>query len=144
MLGVVADESKPALCDDLTAGSVLAPANAVLMLYDTIAALTHATVLATLAAHEVAVAGYARQPVTAWGASVLTADFHARSQGNTLTFTNSSGGASSLITGWALVDSGAGKIIQSGLYDTPFTIPAGQVYLTTPFFTFTGEIGVEP
>lgn len=119
-------------------------ANCTLMLFDTLVALAHDTSYAALTAHEAAFSGYARQVVTGWGSSVLTADFHARSQAGTVTFDNSGGSPSSTLTGWALIDEANSAVIMAGLYDAPFAIPDGQSYLTTPFFLYTGEIGSEP
>jgi hypothetical protein len=144
MNGVVFDESKQRILDQMLVNSPFAAGNVMVMLFDTITTIGHADVLATLVAHEAAFTGYSRQSVLIWSPSALTADFHARAQGTTLSFTNSGGADSSLLTGWAMVDQGAGKVLQAGLYDTPFVIVAGQTYLTTPFWLYTGEIASEP
>lgn len=144
MNGVVFDESKIALLLQQLAGGIFLSGNCKMMLCDTITALDHTDTLATLAANEVTFTGYARQTVGSWGTPVLTADLHARAQGATVTFSNTGGGASSTITVWALVDTAGGKVIQAGLFNTPFTIPGSSDYLLTPFFLYTGEIGSEP
>lgn len=144
MLGVIFDQSKVALLTQLLAGGPFAGSNCKMMLFDTLTSLDHADTLSTLTAHEAAFTGYARQTVSGWGTPALMADFHARAQAATVTFSNSGGSPSSTITGWALVDDGAGKVMQAGLYDTPFAIGASEDYLTTPFWTLTGEISSEP
>lgn len=144
MNAVLNDGSKPGLLDAMLAQPPFDGSNCKMMLFYGITALTHATDYTTLLAGEVVTAGYARQTVTGWTVSVLTGDFHARSQAGTVTFHNSSGGDSETITGWALIDTANSLVIQAGLYDVPFAIPSGEDYLTTPFFTFTGELASEP
>jgi hypothetical protein len=144
MNGVIFDESKLFLCDQQLSIAPFDASNIEVMLFETITALDHTDVLATLAAAETAFTGYARQPVTSWAPSSLTGDFHARAQGSTVTFDNSGVTDSGSITGWAMVDTANGTVVQAGLYDTPFVIAAGQSYVTTPFWLFTGELSDEP
>jgi hypothetical protein len=144
MNGVIFDESKLFLCDQQISLPPFDANNIEVMLFETITALSHTDVLATLAAAECSFTGYARQPVASWAASALTGDFHARAQGATVTFDNSGVTDSGSITGWAMVDVANGVVVQAGLYDTPFVIAASQSYTTTPFWLFTGEIGTEP
>jgi hypothetical protein len=144
MNGVLFDESKVELLTEQLAGTMFLGTNVKMALFYTITSLDHSDTYAGLVANEASFTGYVRQDVTGWGVPTLTIDFHARSQANTVTFSNSGGADSPLITAWALIDTGANKLIQGGLYDVPFSIPAGQDYLTTPFWTRTGEIGHEP
>ena len=144
MNAVTFDESKIALLTQQLAAGPFAGSNCKMMLFDTLTALAHTDTLSTLSAHELAFSGYARQTVTGWGTPTLTSDKHARSQAGTVTFSNTSGSPSNTITGWALVDTAASKVIHAGLYDTPFVIGDGEDYLTTPFYLLTGEIGSEP
>lgn len=143
MNGVVFDEAKTIINDNTLSAGPFSTGDVQVMLFDTLTALGHGNVLADLEAHEVTFTGYARQPITTWGSSGLTADFHARSQGDTVTFTSTDVSDSSTITGWALVDNANGVVLQAGLYDTPFVIAAGQGYITTPFWLYTGEVSSE-
>jgi hypothetical protein len=144
MNGVLFDQSKIELLTEQLAGTLFAGSNVQMALFYGITSLDHTDTYAGLVANEASFTGYARQTVTGWGTPTLTADFHARSQALTVTFSNTGGSDSSSITAWALIDTGSNKLIQGGLYDVPFVIPAGQDYLTTPFWTRTGEISHEP
>lgn len=144
MNAVVLDESKQAILDQQLAGGPFAGSNLKMMLFDTLTAIDHTDVLADYTAHEMAFSGYSRQTVSGWSASIMTVDFHARSQGDTVTFHNGSGSTTGTITGWAYVDTAAGKVVAAGLYTTPFTILDGDDYLSTPFALYTGELLLEP
>lgn len=137
--GYLADEDKLYLQDQRLAGSPFAT-HLVMGLFTGAPTVDHTSTLASIAAHELAVAGYARQAVAGWVASTLTADFHALSTAAGVTFANSSGSPTSLITGWFYVDTLNNKLVMAGLYDTPFVILAGGTYVTTPFWESTGEL----
>jgi hypothetical protein len=142
MNGVILDDSKVKLATNQVAN---APFTTLQMgLFTTLTALTHATLTATIIADELSVSGYSRQTVSGWGTPTITADFHAITYASTVTFNNSSGSSSALITGWFLYDTAASKIVAAGLFDNPFVILAGSSYITTPFWQLTGEIGSEP
>jgi hypothetical protein len=142
MNGVLLDVSKQKLLSNQLANS---PFTTMTMgLFTTLTAISHATLTATIIADELVVTGYARQPVSAWGAPALTADFHEISFAGTVTFNNTSGSPSSLVTGWFLYDTAANQIVAAGLFNNPFIIGAGGSYVTTPFWQLIGEIGSEP
>lgn len=144
MNGIAFDEAKTSQLNQLLAGGPFAGTNCKMMLGKTLTALSHTDVYATLAAAELSHTGYARQDVVNWTSAVLTTDKHARSQADTVTFGNTSGSPSDTVTWWAFVDHGNSKILQAGLYDSPFVIGDGEDYLTTPFYTAFHEIAAEP
>lgn len=142
MNAVVFDDSKQKLVTNQLANP---PFTTLKMgLFTTLAAITHATTTATVLANEAAFTGYARQDVSGWGTPALTPDFHEVSFANAVTFNNSGGSPSALITGWFLYDTAAAKVVAAGLFDNPFVVTAGGSYITTPFWQIIGEIGSEP
>jgi len=135
--GILADEDKANLNNARLASANFTGAQ--MHLFITLTAITHAITNVTLAANEVTTGGYAPQNLTGWSASVLTADFHAQSDANPVTFSNTSGGDTPLIRGWWYKDVSTGKCIIAGLFDNPFVILAGSSYTVTPTFRVTNE-----
>lgn len=99
----------------------------------------HATVLTDLTVNECSFTGYSRQSATGWAASVLTADFHAYSEGDPMTFANSGVGSSGTIYCWFHVHTGSGALVRSGRFAAPFTLGPGQSIVLIPFEQETGE-----
>lgn len=135
--GVLADQDKPALNDARVASANFV--GATMHLAAAISSIDHTITQAVLAANEISTAGYAAQTLTGWSASVLTADFHGESSAAPVTFMNTSGGNTPLITAWWYKDAVTGLCIVAGLFDNPFVILAGGHYTTTPTFRVTNE-----
>lgn len=139
MLGIMSDQLKTILNDERVAGSTFAGAMLAL-LTGAVPTPTHATLFATLSGFRPVYGGYADQAVSAWTASVLTADFHALSNAGEVTFHNSSGADTPTIMGWMLYSTvGGNRLLSAGLFSTPFVIPNGNDYKTTPSWQLTGE-----
>lgn len=140
MLGTLSDQIKPALNDERVSGSVFANLHLALLTTG-IPSITHATVYSDLSPFIPSFTGYANQAVGSWGASVLTADFHAKALAAEVTFHNGSGSTSPTIVGWMMyTTTGGNKLVDAGLYGTPFAILAGQDYKTVPSWQDTGEV----
>lgn len=140
MPGTLSDEIKPTLVDQRVAGATFGGLMLAL-LEGAVPAFTHASTYAgTVGTFPAGFTGYTPQAVGGWAAAALTADFHALAQAALVTFTNSGGGASNPITGWALYTTvGGNKLVCGALYPTPFTIPAAGNYQTNPTWQDTGE-----
>ncbi len=144
MNAVTARESLAKLLDMQLASTMFGSSNIVMGLFTTKTSIDETDALSAFTSNEVAFTGYSRQVVTGWGSATITTDGHARSQADTITFTNSGGSPQTGIKGWFLVDVAATKWVQAGLFDTDKTINAGEDYLTTPFWLRVGEIRDEP
>lgn len=139
MLGTESDQTKQQLNDERVAGTTFGTLHLALLVTG-YPAITHATVYTDLSGHLASFTGYAPQAVGSWGASVLTADFHALATAGNVTFNNSGGSDSALIYGWMLYSTGGGnKLVAAGNYQTPFVVLAGNSYTTNPQWQLTGE-----
>lgn len=83
----------------------------------------HTTVLSDLAVGEVAVAGYARQSLGAWGAATIAAGI-ATAVGAGLTFGNTGVTDSPVIYTWGIVSGDTTRLIMAGRWATPFVLSA--------------------
>lgn len=135
------DESKLEALAAILASSRVT--NAKLMLFKTLTSIDDTTTYSTFASNEVTSSGYARQTASGWSSPAMSGH-RAVSIASVVTFNAPSGSPSDTITGWALVDDSNSKIIVADLYATPFAIPAGDVYRTSPVLTFRGENNSNP
>jgi hypothetical protein len=138
MEGVFCDDYKGTLLDNmLTQAPFTSPM--VMGLFTTINSVDHTFVLGSLGGNELAVAGYARQTLAGWSAASLNGSFQAVTQAADVTFNNTSGSATGLITGWFYYDPATNLIVMVGLFANPFVIGAGSTYTTTPFWDIQSE-----
>lgn len=144
MNAVTMRQSLAKLLDQQLASTMFSGSNIVMGLFTTLTAINDTDANSVFTTPEVTFSGYVRQVVTGWSAATITTDGHARSQADTVTFTNSSGSPQTGITGWFLYDVAANNVVQAGLFDTAKTINAGEDYLTTPFWLRVGEVRSEP
>ena len=136
MIGVISDDSKVKMLEGQLANF---PFNTVSMgLFTNIITPTHLTHLSDLT--ELAVTGYARQPVTSWGTPTLSPDNHAVSSAPAVIFHNTGVADSPLIRGWFYVDTSSNTLLAAATFEAPFTLVATTGVITiTPFFRLTGE-----
>ena len=113
-------------------------------LFTTLTALTDATTSAAIVAAELVVSGYVRQPVNTWSSPVLDAAFDAVSNAAPVTFDNTSGGPTASITGWFYFETVNALCLMAGLFPTPFVIPAGGTFVTTPYYQLNSQVTANP
>jgi hypothetical protein len=135
--GTLTDESKVKLLSNELVNPPWTTASMVLSTYN--AAIDHTTTAAALLAGELTVSGYTRQPLYGWSTPTLDSTFRAVAQANAVTFANSSGAPTPTVYSWAFLDTASNKLIVAGLFDLPFSIPAGGgTFVTVPFARTTG------
>lgn len=134
--GKTCDECKQQLLDQSLAAPPWTSAKMLLSMANLTP--TRATILSDLAVDEVAVAGYARQTLGAWGAATISGGI-ATSVGSSVTFTNSSGADTGVIYCWGVVSGDTTRLIQAGRFSTPFVLSSGGgTFPTTPTVNLDG------
>lgn len=131
MPAILADEIKPTLVNERTAGTTFG--SLFIALLSGVGAITHASTYAGLIANLTAFTGNTPQSVAGWGGAALNGAFQAVAQAALNTFVNGDAVPTPTINAWMLFSTAGGnKLVCADFYPTPFSIPAGLNYQTAP------------